>query len=65
MREVAAERPNVRVIDYGDYLNERPAEDDRLRPDGIHLTWASAATVAAWLGPQIASAITHMPITAP
>ena len=58
--KVAASRPNVRVVYYGQYFNDHPREDDRLRPDGIHLTWATAIGISAWLAPELAATITHM-----
>jgi len=60
VREFAAERPNVQVVYYGKYFNDHPQDDDRLRPDGVHLTWPTATQVAGWLGPELAATIAHM-----
>ena len=60
VREVAASRPNVRVVSYGKYFNDHPQDDDRLRPDGIHLTWATATQVSSWLGPELTATIDEM-----
>ena len=55
LREVAAERPNLRVVDFAGFLATAPGgELDRtMRPDGVHLTDAAALQVAQWLGPQL------------
>jgi hypothetical protein len=65
VREVAASRPNVRVVPYGNYFNDHPQDDDHLRPDGIHLTWLTAIQVSGWLGPEVAATITHMRAATP
>jgi peptidoglycan/LPS O-acetylase OafA/YrhL len=59
-RNVAASRPNVRVVYYGQYFDDHPRSDDRLRPDGIHLTWKTAIEVSGWLDPELARTITQM-----
>jgi peptidoglycan/LPS O-acetylase OafA/YrhL len=54
MREAAAERPeDAIVVDLAEYLTGRP-DDVRLRPDGVHFSWATAEEVARdWLGPTL------------
>jgi len=54
VREVAASRDGVGVVDLNAYVSRRGADDRRLRPDGIHFTWDTANEVAEWLGPEIA-----------
>jgi hypothetical protein len=49
---VARHAERVGVIDLATYLNGNP-DEHRLRPDGVHLTQATATEVAAWLGPQV------------
>jgi lysophospholipase L1-like esterase len=58
LREVAAERPSLVVVDYAGFLGTAPGgELDRtMRPDGVHLTDAAALQVAQWLGPQLVAA---------
>jgi peptidoglycan/LPS O-acetylase OafA/YrhL len=58
--DVAASRPNVEFAYYGEYFNAHPRDDDRLRPDGIHLTWATAIDVSSWLAPELAKTIARM-----
>jgi len=55
-REVAGRHPGrVGVVDLASYINSSP-DETRLRPDGIHLSEATATEVAAWLGPRILDA---------
>ena len=61
LREVAAARPNVRIVSYAKYFNDHPQDDDRLRPDGVHLTWDTATQVSDWLGPELAGMIARTP----
>jgi hypothetical protein len=55
IRSVAASREGVSVVDLGAYLDGLPdAEDQRLRPDGVHLERDSAEEVAHdWLGREV------------
>ena len=55
IRDVAASRDDVAVVDLGAYLEGLPdGEDERLRPDGVHLERDAAEQVAHdWLGRQI------------
>ena len=59
IREVAAEREGVAVVDLGGYLDDLPdGEDERLRPDGVHLERDSAEEVAGeWLSAAIVDAM--------
>lgn len=58
IREVAARNPTrVGVVEYARYIAKRAADDARLRPDGIHLTWDTATEVATWLGPEVSRSI--------
>jgi peptidoglycan/LPS O-acetylase OafA/YrhL len=58
IRQEAAERQGVAVVDYGAYIaGLSPAEDARIRSDGVHLDLEDAESVAAdFLGPQILAA---------
>ena len=55
VREVAALRPEVTVLDYGALVDGWDDDTDAARrPDGIHLTdRAAAALVEEWLGPAL------------
>jgi hypothetical protein len=59
IRAIAAARDGVAVVDLGAHLDALPsAEDERLRPDGVHLERDAAEEVAAdWLGPAIVDAV--------
>ncbi len=58
IRDLAAERDGVAVVDLGGYLDDLPdAQDERLRPDGVHLEREAAQEVAQWLGPAIVAAV--------
>src|SRR5690606_34015749 len=63
IREIAAAREGVAVVDLGAHIDALPeAEDVRLRPDGVHLERDAAEEVAAgWLGPAIAAATPPAP----
>lgn len=50
--EVAAERPDVTVVDLAGWIDARP-DDLALRPDGVHFSYESAREVAEWLAPEI------------
>ena len=66
IREVAADEPAMRVVDLQGYLESLPggsldatfgADDEPMRPDGVHLTKDASAHVAdAWLGDQVVEA---------
>ncbi|HEV7762975.1 MAG TPA: acyltransferase family protein [Acidimicrobiales bacterium] len=53
--EVAARHPRVAVVDLAGFVAGRD-DDAEMRPDGVHFTDASSATVAAWLAPEIVRA---------
>lgn len=59
VRQVVAKYPErVGIVDYAAFLDSKsPAEDARLRPDGIHLTWGTTTEVARWLGPEVSRTI--------
>ncbi|HEY4375958.1 MAG TPA: acyltransferase family protein, partial [Acidimicrobiales bacterium] len=59
IRQLAASRPDVHVIDLATYLADRPdkpLETSKLRPDGVHFSPAAARSLADWLGPQLLTA---------
>jgi peptidoglycan/LPS O-acetylase OafA/YrhL len=55
IREVADERPALRVVDLEHWTHSLPGGplDPTYRPDGIHFTVDAATKVAKWLGPAI------------
>jgi hypothetical protein len=55
VREQAAARDGVAVVEFGDYIAGLPPDEDaRIRSDGVHLDMAEAFGVAEdWLGPEI------------
>jgi hypothetical protein len=55
--EVASTRPQMRLVDLAARIERLGADDERVRPDGVHFTVETAAEVAAWLGPQILAAV--------
>ena len=55
--DVAADRPNVEVIDMAAWVDARD-DDDWLRPDGVHFSSTSTLVVAEWLAPQLIAAAT-------
>jgi peptidoglycan/LPS O-acetylase OafA/YrhL len=55
VEEVAARHPRVGVVDLAGFVAGRD-DDASLRPDGVHFTDATTATVAEWLGPEIVRA---------
>ena len=65
VREVAASRDGVGVVDLHSFIDGRGEDDRRLRPDGIHLTWDTANEVAEWLGPEVARVAGQLRTTAP
>jgi peptidoglycan/LPS O-acetylase OafA/YrhL len=60
VREVAAARPNVHVVDLSAYLASLPGGelDPQLRPDGIHFSNDTTHTVAPWIAEQVLAAAT-------
>jgi peptidoglycan/LPS O-acetylase OafA/YrhL len=63
--EVAARHPRAAVVDLAGFVAGRD-DDAELRPDGVHFTDASSATVAAWLAPEIVRAYDdHAPPRSP
>jgi len=58
VREVAATRPNLHVVDLNAPLRSLPGGelDAHLRPDGIHFTNDSTNEIAPWLGESILAA---------
>jgi len=58
LREVAATHPRTAVIEFGQHFAAMPkAENDRLRPDGVHVELEKSYEVARWLGPRLLAAI--------
>jgi lysophospholipase L1-like esterase len=56
--EVAAERPQMHVVDLASHIDRLTPEDDaRLRPDGSHFTEDAAREVANWLAPRVLAAL--------
>jgi hypothetical protein len=55
VRQVAATRDFVTVLDYGELARSWPGGefDPERRPDGLAPTPAAAAEIAAWLAPQL------------
>jgi peptidoglycan/LPS O-acetylase OafA/YrhL len=61
VREVAAGRDGVAVVDLHAYFAGLSADEDvRLRPDGVHVEMTTARDVAEWLGPEIIQAATSV-----
>jgi hypothetical protein len=57
--EVAAGRDGVGVVDLaGWFAALPPGSDERIRPDGVHVTFEGSSELAQWLGPQILTAAT-------
>jgi lysophospholipase L1-like esterase len=58
IRESVGQRGDVTIVDLAGYLASQPGGelDERLRPDGVHFTEATAAEVATWLAPAILAA---------
>jgi peptidoglycan/LPS O-acetylase OafA/YrhL len=55
--EVVADRPGVEIVDLGAWARDLPdGEFGEERADGVHVAWAGAAELAAWLGPQVTAA---------
>jgi peptidoglycan/LPS O-acetylase OafA/YrhL len=58
IRDVAATHPHTAVIEFGKHFADMPpAENDRLRPDGVHVDLTKSYEVARWLGPKLMAAI--------
>jgi hypothetical protein len=56
--EVVADRPGAAVVDFGGrFAAMSQAENDRLRPDGVHVDFAVSLEVAGWLAPEILAAV--------
>jgi hypothetical protein len=58
VREVATERPIVRVVELGAHLASLPGGelDNDLRPDGIHFSNETTKLIAPWIGEQVLAA---------
>jgi peptidoglycan/LPS O-acetylase OafA/YrhL len=57
IHEVADARTGVGVVDlHGYFAGLSQAQDNRLRPDGVHVEMSTSEEVAEWLGPQILDA---------
>jgi peptidoglycan/LPS O-acetylase OafA/YrhL len=61
--EAARQRPALHVIDFAGHLESLPGGqlDPGRRPDGVHLSPAAAADVAAWLSPQLIRLVRAVP----
>jgi peptidoglycan/LPS O-acetylase OafA/YrhL len=58
VRDVAAGREGVTVVDLAGYLARPEVDDERLRPDGVHLTAETATEVTEdWLGDAVVEAV--------
>ncbi len=57
LREVAASRDGVTVIDLNGWIKAQGDADYRIRPDGVHYTWDGGGAVAEWLGAEMARSI--------
>ena len=57
IREVAATKPRVTVVDLEDHMRSLPEGDLDLhdRPDGIHWSINAAPALAPWLGDTLTS----------
>lgn len=55
LAEEVAARDGVEILDIAGWMRSQPGGefDPALRPDGVHFSEASTATVAQWLGPLI------------
>ena len=58
IRQVAAERPQVVLVDLEAHLMSIPGADtdQTMRPDGVHFSPDAATEMAAWFGPLIVAA---------
>ena len=58
IRQVAAERPQVVLVDLEAHLMSIPGADtdQAMRPDGVHFSPDAATEMAAWFGPLIVAA---------
>ncbi len=61
LHEVASTRPRVGIVDLAGFVASHQADDARLRPDGVHFTWATSDEVAAWLGPEVVRVSAGLP----
>ena len=58
IEDVVADHQGAAVVDFGGrFAAMSQAENDRLRPDGVHVELADSLEVARWLGPEILSAV--------
>ena len=58
IRQVAASHPRTAVIDFGAHFSHLPKqENERLRPDGVHVDLKRSYEVARWLGPRLLAAV--------
>jgi hypothetical protein len=58
IREVVADVPGAAVVDFGGrFADMSQDENDRLRPDGVHVDLAVSLEVAGWLAPEILTAV--------
>lgn len=59
---IATGRPRVAVVDLAGHIDSLPpAEDARLRPDGVHFGHDTTVEVAEWLGPAVVDAVDGAP----
>ena len=64
MREVAAARPGVHIVDLRTWLRQQPGGelDWSMRPDGVHFSEDTVRPIVAnWLAPSILSAVRPPP----
>jgi hypothetical protein len=58
IRSTAARHPHVAVVDFGAHFAHLSRdENDRLRPDGVHVDLERSLEVARWLGPRLLAAV--------
>ncbi|HMG39893.1 MAG TPA: acyltransferase family protein [Acidimicrobiales bacterium] len=58
---VVADHPSATVVDFGAHFAAlSPAEDARLRPDGVHVDLANSLEVARWLAPEILASVAEL-----
>ena len=56
--EVVATHQGAAVVDFGGHFAAlSQAENDRLRPDGVHVDLANSLEVAQWVAPEILAAV--------
>ena len=66
IREVAAGRPRVTVLDLAAHMASMPGGEINLtdRPDGIHWTAASSLALAPWIADSVDAIVRHTPMPA-